>query len=350
MPSELLLPKRLRSAVLVVASPFCDMPKTVFSYDLVRKNGDYGPLRVVGLAREAGHRACKSHGLGSLRNEGIKHVWLSGQGLENRASVNRSWQNLSRGCYLRVRASDEEAALKIVEADRAYISQMHANIWDVDKPMECGEGFHDLVVDYNLGSGGLDSVELKVRGKKDFAKKLAEDKVKIEQKFEDLCSATIVYSGIVLLVAKVNVTAGDTLGDAELLGLRWDGNSWKNWKPQSVVPIRSPLMPWASLEAAVLQDSSAFVKHRSTEYFKVGKYLELQNETDPSGRVSYWKSRGFVQHPEIENEILRPSGASATIHKGAGRPTFRLRGGSRGIFVKKTILKRIHIARLQGSL
>ena len=137
---------------------------------------------------------------------------------------------------------------------------------------------------------------------------------------------------------------------SELLGLRWDGTSWKNWKPQSVVPIRSPLMPWASLEAAVLQDSSAFVKHRSTEYFKVGKYLELQNETDPSGRVSYWKSRGFVQHPEIENEILRPSGASATIHRGAARPTFRLRGGSRGIFVKKPILKRIHIARLQGSL
>lgn len=163
------------------------MARTVFSYDLVRKDGEYGPLRVVGLAREAGHRTCKSHGLGSLRAEGIKHVWLSGRDLEHRTTVNAPWRNLSRGCHLRVRDSDEKAALSIVEADRAYISRMHANIWDVDKPMESGEGFHDLVIDYSLGGGGLDSVELKVRGKKGFAKKLAEDKADIVNKFVGLC-------------------------------------------------------------------------------------------------------------------------------------------------------------------
>ena len=131
---------------------------------------------------------------------------------------------------------------------------------------------------------------------------------------------------------------------------RWDGSGWKSWRPKSDMPIRSPLMPWACLEAAVLQDASAFVRYRSAEFFKVAKYLELQNETDPSGRLTYWKSRGFVQHPETQSEILRPSGASASIHAGAGRPTFRLTGGSRGIFVKKTILKEIHIARLRSSL
>jgi len=326
------------------------MARTVFSYDLVRKDGEYGPLRVVGLAREAGHRTCKSHGLGSLRAEGIKHVWLSGRDLEHRTTVNAPWRNLSRGCHLRVRDSDEKAALSIVEADRAYISRMHANIWDVDKPMESGEGFHDLVIDYSLGGGGLDSVELKVRGKKGFAKKLAEDKADIVNKFVDLTSATAVYSGIVLLVARINDTSGDTWGAPELLSYRWDGTLWKSWRPQSDMPIRSPLMPWASLEAAVLQDASAFVRYRSAEYFKVTKYLELQNETDPSGRLTYWKSRGFVQRPETQSEILRPSGASASIHTGAGRPTFRLTGGSRGIFVKKTILKKIHVARLRGSL
>ena len=97
------------------------MARTVFSYDLVRKDGEYGPLRVVGLAREAGHRTCKSHGLGSLRAEGIKHVWLSGRDLEHRTTVDAPWRNLSRGCHLRVRDSDEKAALSIVEADRAYI-------------------------------------------------------------------------------------------------------------------------------------------------------------------------------------------------------------------------------------
>ena len=56
------------------------------------------------------------------------------------------------------------------------------------------------------------------------------------------------------------------------------------------------------------------------------------------------------QRLETQSEILRPSGASPSIHTGAGRPTFRLTGGSRGVFVKKTILKKIHVARLRGSL
>ena len=326
------------------------MVKTVFCYNLVQKKGVYGPLRVIGLAREEGHRICKARGRGSLREDGIKKVWLGGKDLEHRVSVDRPWQSLQRGCHLRVLPADEHAALSIVDADRAYITRMHGNIWDVDRPMEHGEGFHDLVLDYSSGSGGMDSVELKVRGKKDFAKKLAEDKDEIVRKFELLSEATALYSGIVLMVTKVSFTASNALGNNELLGFRWDGTSWSNWKPQGETFIRSPLLPRASLESALLEDSSAFVRYRSAEYVKVGKYLKLQNETDPSGRLTYWKSRGFVHDPEIEDEILRPSGASAIIHRGAGRPSFRLGGGSRGIFVKKTILKGIHIARLRGAL
>ena len=335
---------------LCVLLVFDIMAKTVFSYDLVRKKGEYGSLRVIGLAREEGHRSCKSHGLGSLRTDGIKHIWLSGKDLEHRANVNRPWRNLERGCYLRVLPADEDVALSIVEADRAYISRMHANVWDVDRPMEHGARFHDLVIDNSLGGGSLDSVELKVHSNKGIAKKMAEDKIEIKQRWEDLASATSLYSGMVLLVAKVRPVDSSTWGHPELIGLRWDGSSWKSWKPQCDMPIRSPLMLWDTLEAAVLQDSSAFVRFRSTMYFKVGRYLELQNETDPSGRVAYWKNRGFLRSPEIKSEILRPSGASACVHGGVASPSFRLRGGSRGIFVKKTILKRIHSARLRGAL
>ena len=179
---------------------------------------------------------------------------------------------------------------------------------------------------------------------------MAQDKIEIQQRLQDLASATSLYSGMVLLVAKVRPMDSSRWGHAELIGLRWDGSSWKSWKPQCDMPIRSPLMLWDTLEAAVLQDSSAFVRFRSTVYFKVGRYLELQNETDPSGRVTYWKNRGFLRHPEVKSEILRPAGASACVHRGSGRPSFRLRGGSRDIFVKKTILKRIHSARLRGAL
>ncbi len=64
------------------------MALTVFNYDLVQ-NGVNGPLRVIGLAREEGHRNCKAHGLGVLRAAGVPHAWLSGEGLQHRSTVDR---------------------------------------------------------------------------------------------------------------------------------------------------------------------------------------------------------------------------------------------------------------------
>ena len=193
-------------------------------------------------------------------------------------------------------------------------------------------------------------MELKVRGKKGFAAKLARDKADAVQKFSELLAVTDAYSGLVLLVAKVSPTGRSSWGQVELIGMRWAGHSWEPWKPESCTPMQSPLQSWRILQRALLDDSSASIKILRADYFKVGKYLELQNETDPSGRVAYWKRKGFLQHPERQTEMLRMSGANAAIYGGANRPYVRACGGSRGIFVKKAVLKRIHTARLRGSL
>lgn len=318
----------------------------VRSYDLVQKDGPYEPLRVAGLAVEQGHRSCKDHGLGQLKHKRIPKVWLNGRGLQHRATPNGAWRNLRRGCYLQVAQAEQDLSIEIVESERAYLDRMHANVWKVDEPMEHGDGYHDLVVDYNDGSGALDSVELKVIGSTDFKKKFQDYKEQAEDKFAHLVEETDVYEGLILLAAKVSRAGREAWGSPELIAVRWDGRRWRSWQPREPVQRISPMQSWEALEAMLLGDAGSVLKSRGSTYLKVSQYLEKQNETDASGKVSYWKSKNFLS----DAHIFRSTGRDSTIFRGAGMPRVKSKGGSQGIFVKKHILKRIHTARCRGVL
>ena len=108
------------------------------------------PVRAVGLAVEAGHKLCKSSGLGRLTAETLQHVELTGPGLQ---ILNGGRFRAVPTCLLALRRTDSELALAIVRKQRAFFHDIGCNVdhVDVNWPgrIQGQKGAYDLVGDFS---------------------------------------------------------------------------------------------------------------------------------------------------------------------------------------------------------
>ena len=168
----------------------------------------YFPLRAVGLAVENGYKLCKKGGFGLVAKEGLKQVRVAGklQVLEG-----GTWEEASV-VSLKLRPQDEALAVKLLTAQRAFLSDLHFN-WFCTDTQRSGSKSLDLVGDFstknNYGVTGLVWVELKAFGKVGFEKKAKEARATLRTEFASLRSRDASFEAVLFLAAECEALGRD---------------------------------------------------------------------------------------------------------------------------------------------
>ena len=122
----------------------------------------FRPLRAVGLAVEAGHKAAQRKGLSRVTADDLAEVRVYGS---LQVKDGERWRSAKK-CNLQLKAAESELALAVVLKQRSLLSDLGINIWRVDAEMKCGTGSFDLLGDFSgskrFGVDGKLWIELKV--------------------------------------------------------------------------------------------------------------------------------------------------------------------------------------------
>ena len=94
------------------------------------------------------------------------------------------------------------------------------------------------------------------------------------------------------MAAKVGRAGINAWGEPEFVATLWNGVEWCSWAPATPSNRIVQLKAWEQLALELESDAGSHALCQSATYYKVSAYLTLQNETDASAKVSYWKNRG----------------------------------------------------------
>lgn len=172
------------------------------------------PLRAVGLAVEKAYKLDRD--TGTVAKEGLKHVDLSGGGLQ--ILDNREFRKV-RACTLELQQEDAQLARKIYLAQRQWLLDMRANVWYTDEnfPSGCGvQGAFDLICSVTEGQKiGIDGrlwVELKVFGAKSCMRNMGKAEGVLKAGLEKVRRKDKTFGAVLLLVASVEDSKYKLLG------------------------------------------------------------------------------------------------------------------------------------------
>ena len=187
-----------------------NMP-SVSVYSHVRKQDHHGEtkpfnaLRAIGLAVEAGHKACKQKvALGRLGAEHMRTIRIAGASTQVWESARQQWRAV-RQCELVLSVPDVSLAVAAVKQQRAVLADLGINIDNPDKPLR-GGGSADLYGEFSgprdFGCQGKLWIEVKVMHDKGFDAKVAERKSHLEIEYRRLRAQNPLIEGVALLVTK----------------------------------------------------------------------------------------------------------------------------------------------------
>ena len=197
----------------------------------VAKGGQLKPFsaeRAVGLAVEQGHKFAKKQGLGKLTPESLPPLELTGR-LE--VFNGEKWTQ-PRSCNLVPKDPEAKLAVEIVQKQRAFVSDMHANIHYIDTKMPgSSKGALDLICDFSTkrdyGIPGRLWVELKFFSAAGLAQKISSEETKLSKVFPQVQRADSTIEGVLLLVASAEKLAGSSWGKLRLIAKLYE--SGKGW-------------------------------------------------------------------------------------------------------------------------
>ena len=190
--------------------------------------------RAIGLSIEAGHKFAQQHGLGNLTPGSLQCLKVSG-GLQIWDGI--QWK-ASRTCSLKLKEQDAQLACLLVQKQRAFISDMQANIWSLDLFVPKLQASLDMVLDFSTTNSydikGRVFSELKFFTTTRWSRKVAAAQDSVQKHFVELRNTGFSTEGALLLCCTAEQLAGGVWHNPSIIAkLYTQHGGWVDVSPTS---------------------------------------------------------------------------------------------------------------------